>query len=412
MRGATEPPNDKPNKLWSVLDEMNKEAESFTAGEDYLLDRQLIGYDCIASIAHVKMLTHIDVLTKNEARKLIDELQNIRKQAAGGNFTITPEQEDAHTAIEQHLTRKLGDLGKKIHMGRSRNDQILTALRLYYKAQLNTVEVHMENLVSAINAFDKKYGRIRFPGYTHTRKAMPSSFRIWAGMFRDSLFDDKRFLKSVYGIIDQSPLGTGAGYGVPVKLDRKYSAKLLGFSKVQKNPMYAQHSRGKFESMLLHLLSQIMFDLNRCASDIIFFSMPELGYLRLPAGITTGSSIMPQKKNPDVLELVRAKYHTVAALELQVRNTTANLISGYHRDVQETKGPVLKSFAVTISCLNIMSIVFNKLSVQPETCAAAMTDELFAVEEVYALVARGIPFRDAYRRVAQRYHGKGKNDLP
>lgn len=412
MLGATEPPNDKPNKLWSVLDEMNKEAESFTAGEDYLLDRQLIGYDCIASIAHVKMLTHIDVLTKNEARKLIDELQNIRKQAAGGNFTITPEQEDAHTAIEQHLTRKLGDLGKKIHMGRSRNDQILTALRLYYKAQLNTVEVHMENLVSAINAFDKKYGRIRFPGYTHTRKAMPSSFRIWAGMFRDSLFDDKRFLKSVYGIIDQSPLGTGAGYGVPVKLDRKYSAKLLGFSKVQKNPMYAQHSRGKFESMLLHLLSQIMFDLNRCASDIIFFSMPELGYLRLPAGITTGSSIMPQKKNPDVLELVRAKYHTVAALELQVRNTTANLISGYHRDVQETKGPVLKSFAVTISCLNIMSIVFNKLSVQPETCAAAMTDELFAVEEVYALVARGIPFRDAYRRVAQRYHGKGKNDLP
>ena len=387
---------------------MNKEVESFTAGEDYLLDRQLIGYDCIASIAHVKMLTHIDVLTKSEARKLIDELQIIRKQAAAGTFSITPEQEDAHTAIEQHLTRTLGDLGKKIHTGRSRNDQILTALRLYYKAQLNTVEAHMDTLVSAINAFDKNYGRIRFPGYTHTRKAMPSSFRMWAGMFRDSLSDDKRFLKSVYGIIDQSPLGTGAGYGVPVKLDRKYSAKLLGFSKVQKNPMYAQHSRGKFESMALHLLSQIMFDLNRCASDIIFFSMPELGYLRLPAGITTGSSIMPQKKNPDVLELVRAKYHTVAAMELQVRNTTANLISGYHRDVQETKGPVLKSFGVTISCLNIMSIVFNKLSVQPEVCAAAMTGELFAVEEVYALVARGIPFRDAYRRVAQRYHGKAK----
>ena len=408
MHGATEPSNDKRDKLWSVLDEVNKEAESFTAGEDYLLDKHLLGYDCIASIAHVKMLAHIGLLKKHEARKLIGELQTIRKQAAGGNFTITPEQEDAHTAIEQHLTRTLGDLGKKIHTGRSRNDQILTALRLYYKAQLDSVEAQVEKLVRSINTFDKKYGRIRFPGYTHTRKAMPSSFRMWAGMFRDSLSDDKRFLKSVYGIVDQSPLGTGAGYGVPVKLDRKYSAKLLGFSKVQKNPMYAQHSRGKFESMLLHLLSQIMFDLNRCASDIIFFSMPELGYLRLPAGMTTGSSIMPQKKNPDVLELVRAKYHTVAAMELQVRNTTANLISGYHRDVQETKGPVLKSFAVTISCLNILSIVFNKLSVQPEVCAAAMTDELFAVEEVYVLVARGIPFRDAYRRVAQRYHGKKK----
>jgi argininosuccinate lyase len=406
MRGATEPSSEKRDKLWSVFDEMNKAAESFTAGDDYLIDRQLIEYDCIASIAHVKMLSHIGVLKKAEAGKLIDELQTIRKQTAGGTFSITPEQEDSHTAIEQHLTHKLGDLGKKIHTGRSRNDQILTALRLYYKAQLNNVEAHIEELVNAIDTFDKKYGRIRFPGYTHTRKAMPSSFSMWAGMFRDSLSDDKRFLKSVYGIIDQSPLGTGAGYGVPLKLDRKYSAKLLGFSKIQKNPMYAQHSRGKFESMLLHLLSQILFDMNRIASDIIFFSLPELGYLRLPTEITTGSSIMPQKKNPDVLELIRAKYHMVAAMELQVRSTTANLISGYHRDIQETKGPVLRSFAATISCLNIMSIVFNKLSVQSESCAAAMTDELFAVEEVYVLVARGMPFRDAYRRVAKKYQSK------
>ncbi len=222
-------------------------------------------------------------------------------------------------------------------------------------------------------------------------------------MFQDSLSDNQSFLKSVRRIIDQSPLGTGAGYGVPLKLDRKYSAKILGFSKVQKNPMYVQHSRGKFEAMLLHLLSQIMYDLNRCASDIIFFSIPELGYLELPAQITTGSSIMPHKKNPDVLELVRAKYHTVAALELQVRNTTANLISGYHRDVQETKEPVIRSFTIVASSLFIMSIVFDKVTAQPDVCAAAMTDELFAVEEVYSLVTQGVPFRDAYRRVARKF---------
>ncbi len=404
MPGETERPSNTNDKLWSGGDALNKEVELFTAGDDYLTDGYLIEYDCIASIAHAKMLAHTGVLTKQECKRLVDELQTIRKRAAKGTFTITPEQEDGHTAIEQHLTRTLGDLGKKIHTGRSRNDQVLTALRLYYKTQLHRIESHIEELINSIRQFKKKFGGITFPGYTHTRKAMPSSFRIWAGMYMDALSDNKQLLKSVRRIIDQSPLGTGAGYGVPLNIDRSYSAKMLGFSKVQKNPMYAQHSRGKFESMLLHLLSQVMYDLNRCAADIIFFSLPELGYLELSAKITTGSSIMPHKKNPDVLELVRAKYHTVAALELQVRNTTANLISGYHRDIQETKGPVLKCFTITGASLKIMKPVFENLTVLPDACSAAMTDELFAVEEVYSLVARGVPFREAYRRVAQKYN--------
>jgi argininosuccinate lyase len=403
MRGGTTRSGKSGQKLWSESTQINHDIEIFTAGDDYILDRYLIHYDCIASIAHAKMLARIGILTAAESKKLIKELKTIRVQAADGSFLITPEQEDVHTAIEQRLIERLGDLGKKIHTGRSRNDQVLTALRLYYIDMLDLVENRINELQASIKKFGKKYGRVVYPGYTHTRKAMPSSFGMWSGMLYDSLADDKRLLKTVTRILDQSPLGTGAGYGVPLAVDRKHTAELMGFSKIQNNPMYAQHSRGKFEGMLLHLLSHIMYDLNRTASDIIFFNIPELGYLQLPDDFTTGSSIMPQKKNPDVLELIRARYHTVAASEMQVRSVAVNLISGYHRDLQEMKEPVMKSFAITSASTYIMSIVFQKMTVDRDACAAALTDELYATDEVYSLVKEGMPFRDAYRNVAQKY---------
>lgn len=403
MPGVTTRSGKGGRKLWSTTAKPDRDIEIFTAGDDYILDAYLISYDCTASIAHAKMLARIGILTRAETKKLIQELETIRNRAEAGSFTITPEQEDVHTAIEQHLTKKLGDLGKKIHTGRSRNDQILTALRLFYKDQLHLVESRIDMLLSSIKTFGKKYGRVVYPGYTHTRKAMPSSFGLWSAMLNDAMDDNKRLLKTVYRILDQSPLGTGAGYGVPLKLDRKYTAELLGFAKVQHNPMYAQHSRGKFESTLLHLLSQIMYDLNRCASDLIFFSMPEHGFVHLPDNLTTGSSIMPQKKNPDVLELVRARYHTIIACEMQVRSLSANLISGYHRDLQEMKEPVMKSCAITTASLYIMNMVFQKMTVHRDACIAAMTDELYATEEVYSLVKEGMPFRDAYREISRKY---------
>jgi argininosuccinate lyase len=403
MPGGTRQTDNPSDTLWSLNRSGSHDIEIFTSGDDHILDRYLIEYDCIASIAHVRMLNRIGVLKKNESKKLIRELNIIRKLGREGKFAVTPEQEDVHTAIEQHLTRKLGDLGKQIHTGRSRNDQILTALRLYYKDHLGQLGVRLRELRASMMKFKKSYGRITFPGYTHTRKAMPSTFGMWSGAYYDSLSDDLVLLKTVMRIIDQSPLGTGAGYGIPMKLDRGYTARLLGFSRIQKNPVYVQHSRGKFEMLLLHLLSHIMYDLNRCAADIIFYSIPELGYLQLPEFFTTGSSIMPQKQNPDVLELIRARYHTVAAGQFQVGTTAANLISGYHRDIQETKEPVMKSIAITKASVYMMSRVFQYLSVDRNACTAALTDELFATERVYTLVAQGVPFRDAYRRIAARY---------
>jgi argininosuccinate lyase len=390
-------------KLWSRGGAQHPEVEAFTAGDDHLLDLALIPYDCAASAAHAEMLARIGVLSKREADRLVRELNTVRRLHRRGVFTIDPSQEDAHTAIEQHLVSKLGALGKKIHTGRSRNDQVLAALRLYYKDELDRITALAAKFIRSLEGFRKKYGGIAFPGYTHTRKAMPASMRLWAGSFRDAMKDNLSLAASVMKLIDQSPLGTGAGFGVPLKLDRAFAAKRAGFSRVQRNAMYVQHSRGKFEGALLHLLLQILYDLNRCASDVIFYSIPEIGYMSLPDTLTTGSSIMPQKKNPDVLEVVRARYHTVLGYAYTVQSLPANLLSGYNRDIQLTKEPVMKSISIVRQCLSVMSLVIGKTVVHPDACESAMTGELYATEAVYALVAEGVPFRDAYRRIAETY---------
>lgn len=390
-------------KLWQKGYDLNKEIESFTTGIDYLLDMQLIEFDCIASQAHARMLGKTGILKENEVSEIVSQLNALIELVKAGEFTILPEQEDCHTAIEAYLTEKLGEPGKKIHTGRSRNDQVLTALRLYTKTQLENTLLSTQKTISAIENFVIRVGEEPTPGFTHTRKAMPSSTKMWAESFRDALEDDLSLLRCAINLVDQSPLGTGAGYGIPLPMDREFTANELGFAKVQKNPIYAQHSRSKFDLFAVHVLVQVMFDLNRLATDLIFFTLPEFDLFKLPEEFLTGSSIMPQKKNPDVLELMRAKFHELSGYEAAIRSCTANLISGYNRDVQMTKEPLMKAFNSSLHTLAIAELLFNNLSINKEKCSAAMTEELFATEQAYKLVQEGMPFRDAYRQISQNF---------
>ncbi len=388
-------------KLWDKGYDLDQEIEAFTVGNDPDIDQELVYYDCVASKAHADMLKKADLLTADEADQLQAELDQIIKLHAQGEFKITRSQEDCHTAIEDHLTEKLGDVGKKIHTARSRNDQVLTALRLYYKAKLDELNTYRTELIDTVQQFVAKYGSVDYPGYTHMQKAMPSSFKLWGSAIIDSMKDNGKMLASVLELVDQSPAGTGAGYGVPLDIDRELISRELGFSRVQENPIYTQYSRGKFETFMLAVLSQISGDLNKLANDLILFNMPEFGFVNLPDQFCTGSSIMPQKKNPDVLELLRAKHHVVTSCGFQISTMISNLISGYNRDLQLTKEPVFKAMNTTLDSLKIAILLFQKLEVNKEKCKQAMAPELFATEQAYNLVKAGVPFRDAYRQVAQ-----------
>ena len=388
------------SKLWDRGVDLDKAVEAFTVGKDPELDNVLIPYDCKASIAHARMLGEMGYLENNEVGKLVMELENIITLHREDNFTIKVSQEDCHTAIEEYLVEQLGDVGKKIHTARSRNDQVLTALRLYYKEVLQEIIDLGEGWIKVLGKFGEENYDVSFPGYTHMQKAMPSSMAMWAGAYVDGMKDDLSMLKSVAKLIDQSPLGSAAGYGVPIKIDKEMTAKEMGFDRVQNNPIYCQLSRGKFELSILHGLGQIMLTINRLASDLILYSMTEFGYISLPEEFCTGSSIMPQKKNPDVLELLRGSYHIISGYETQVKGLTANLISGYNRDIQLSKEPIMQGINLGIDCFKISAAVIEALKVNKDICDAAMTDELFETEKAYKLVEKGIPFREAYRQVA------------
>ncbi len=389
-------------KLWNKY-KLNGEIENFTVGEDYILDQKLVEYDCIGSVAHAKMLAKIGILNQQELKKIIKELNNIIELHKKGKFKILKEEEDCHTAIENHLTKKLGVLGKKIHTGRSRNDQVLTALRLYYKDELKKCRNLVDDFIKEAGKFVVKYGKINLPGYTHARKAMPSSIATWGNSFIESMGDNLKLIDWTFELINQSPLGTGAGYGLPIKVDREYTAKLLGFKNIQKNPIYVQNSRGKFESTILHALSQIMFDLNKMASDLLLFSIPEIGYFEIPEEFCTGSSIMPHKRNPDALELLRAKYYIVVSYEFQIKNIIGNLLSGYNRDLQLTKEPIMKGIETTEESLSIANLLIKNLRVNENKCNQGLTEEVYATEKVYDLVKKKIPFRDAYKKISEKY---------
>lgn len=334
---------------------------------------------------------------------LVAELENIIALWERGEFTISREQEDMHTAIENRLTERLGDLGRKIHTGRSRNDQVLAALRLYYKDNLYECINLLKRLTASAERFSSKYGKIALPGYTHTRKAMPSSVGMWTVAFIDAFKDDLILLDAAMVLIDQSPLGTAAGYGSPIRLDRAFTAKELGFARVQENPIYAQMSRGKFEATILHALGQVMLDLNKLASDLIVFSMPEFGYYELPAGLTTGSSMMPNKRNPDILERMRANYHVMVAYEMQVKGIAGNLMTGYNGDIQLTKEPMLRGFALAEKSLRMGSLLFGSLKADRKRCAKGLTEDVYATQRAYDLVRKGVPFRKAYKEIGKEY---------
>jgi len=386
-------------RLWDKGSAIDAEIERFTVGEDHLLDRALVRADCLGSMAHATMLAAIGVLTEAERDGLIAGLRAVLADFEAGTFAIRPEQEDVHTAVEERLTERLGDLGKKLHTGRSRNDQVLLDLRLWGKGQLHGLAGRAIALVRALAAFAEAHAFVPMPGRTHTQIAMPSSLGLWAGAWAEALLDDLELVKAAHTLTDQSPLGSGAAYGSALALDRAMVARLLGFAKVQNNVLYCANSRGKAELATLAACTAVMTDLSRLASDLIWTSTPEFGYFRIPKDLCTGSSMMPQKRNPCGLELVRAKAAAVAGCEMQVAGVLRALPSGYNRDVQETKGPFMRGVEATAGSLSVMRLSVEKLEVVEANLRRGFIPEIFATDRALELVAEGTPFRDAYRHV-------------
>lgn len=387
-------------KLWEKGYKLDQLVEAFMTGDDPSLDHALISYDCLGSMAHAKMLEKIGILTSEESAQLVQALTEIIHFAEEGKFIIQQEDEDVHTAVENALIQKLGTLGKKLHTARSRNDQVLLDLRLYSRDWILTVIDAILNACSVLCRFAEQHHAVPIPGRTHFQRAMPSSLGLWAGAFAESLLDNLELFKTAYWLIDQCPLGSAASYGVSLAIDRQLSSELLGFRVVQNNVLYANNSRGKFESIILSALVQVMNDLSKVCTDIIVFSAPEFGYINLPEKFCPGSSLMPQKRNPCPLELIRAKSATVQGMLIQILEIIRGLPSGYNRDFQETKRPLMQGFEVTLISLKVFVQVFSEISVDKDKCLEAFTSELFATDKVLELVKQGYAFRDAYKEVS------------
>lgn len=392
-------------KLWQKDEyKLDPTIESFETKDDLLMDQKLLKYDVQGSLAHAKMLTKIGILSKEERDKLQKAFKEILELEKEGSFNLETGDEDMHTKIETYITKKYGTVGEKIHTGRSRNDQVLTAVRLYSKDQLLTIKNEVENLIKSFKKFSESYGAIPMPGYTHMQKAMPSSLVIWSGSFIESLEDDLKVLEAAMKLNDQSPLGSGAGYGVPISLDKQYSAKVLGFSKTQNNPLYCQNSRGKIEAVVIASLISILQTINKFASDVLLFTTSEFNFFEVANEVTTGSSIMPQKKNVDVAELLRSKVHLVLGYYTQIVSLSSNLISGYNRDPQDTKKSLIESLEITLNSLKVVQILLKNLTPNKEVLEKAMTPEMFATEKAFELVKKGMPFRKAYQKIGKEFH--------
>jgi len=397
-------------KLWQKDYDLDAEVEAFTVGSDYLLDRELVAADCLGSMAQARMLAKIGVLSAEEAAALVGELKQVVRLAARGEFEIGLADEDVHTAVENHLTRALGEAGKKIHTARSRNDQVIVDLRLVGKERLLEMGEEVTSFAGTLAGFAGKHRLVPMVGRTHMQRAMPSTVGVWAGAYLESMLDDLELLWAAYAINDQCPLGSAASYGVPLAIDRQYVSDLLGFARVQNNVLYANNSRGKTESVILSALAQVAVDLSRLAQDLMLFSMPEFGYFRLPQELCSGSSIMPQKRNPCACELVRAKAADVTTCLVRILEVLRGLPSGYNRDLQETKEPFLRGLAVTRSCVRICDLTMRRLEVVPEALRAAFTPEVYATDRALELAAQGMPFRDAYREVGRHLEQLEKLD--
>jgi argininosuccinate lyase len=388
-------------KLWQKSYQLHEQVERYEAAQNSVLDERLIRHDVWGSLAHIAMLHKIGFLSEAEHRELKYSLCHVLDMEATREFTIAPTDEDVHTAIENYLSSVAGSAGKKIHLARSRNDQVLVDMRLYAKEQLHAVAHKLIDLVTALLAIAGKHKDVPMPGYTHMQRAMLSSVGLWASSFVEALLDDEQLLSTTYTLNNQSPLGSAAGYGVPIPIDREYSAKLMGFERVQRNVIYVQNSRGKIEAAIVQSLAQIMLDLSKLAQDILLFTTVEYGYLSVPQELCTGSSIMPQKRNLGVMELVRARAQTMLALQQQILGIVTGLPSGYNMDYQETKRPFMEALDLAQDSLDICALVVGSLEVNTERLLSACTFELFAADRAYELTSTAnLPFRDAYRIVA------------
>lgn len=387
-------------KLWQKGYTVNPQIERFEAAQNSILDSRLIRHDVWGSLAHIAMLQHIGILTPDEHQTLHNALCDILELEQRGEFLIRPADEDVHTSIENFLATEAGAAGKKIHTARSRNDQVLVDLRLYGKEQLHSIGLKLITLINTLLHFASAHQDIPMPGYTHMQRAMLSSVGLWASAFAESLLDDEQLLSAAYLLNDQSPLGSAAGYGVPLPIDRQLTSDLLGFSKVQHNVIYVQNSRGKIEAAIVQTLAQIMLDLSKFAQDVLLFSTVEYAFFQLPQELCTGSSIMPQKRNLGVMELVRARTQTMLALQQQILGIVSGLPSGYNMDYQETKRPFMEALDLVQESLDVCTLVAANISVNTEQLIAACTFELFATDRAYELAqANNLPFRDAYRIV-------------
>ncbi len=386
-------------KLWAKGYELNKLVEEFTVGNDYVLDARLVPSDVLGSLAHARMLESCGLLEEMQLKSLRGGLLTILSEYEKGEFLIRREDEDGHTAIENRLVELCGEDGKRIHLGRSRNDQVLTVMRLWMRQYLFEAVKTAGALAGALLELADRHKGTPMPGRTHMQPAMPSSVGLWAGGFAELILDDLRGLSSLYDFLDQCPLGSGAGYGTPLPVDRELTAQLLGFSRIQNNAAYGGLSRGKFESRLLDALDQLALSMSKLAADLILFSLPEFGWFTLPPELCTGSSIMPQKRNPDALELMRSRAASVNAASMEVKGIIRSLPSGYNRDYQDTKGPLLRASDTVLAMLKVAELSVRELKVNVSVLEKAFDAGVFATDAAIGLVAGGMTFRDAYREV-------------
>ncbi len=386
-------------KLWDKGIKVNEKIENFTVGKDREMDLYLAPFDVLGTMAHITMLESVDLLKKEELEQLLTELRNIYKETLSGNFTIEEGIEDVHSQVEMMLTQRLGDIGKKVHSGRSRNDQVLLDLKLFIRSKIEEVVRGVEAFFNALQAQSEKYKDYLIPGYTHLQVAMPSSFGLWFGAYAESLTDDMYMLNAAWKISNQNPLGAAAGYGSSFPLNRQLTTDLLGFDNMNYNVVYAQMGRGKTERNVATALSSVAQTVGKFAMDACLYMSQNFGFLTLPGELTTGSSIMPHKKNPDVFELIRAKCNQIQALPGTIALITGNLPSGYFRDLQLIKENFIPAFDDLISCLDLATFAVNNITIKEDILNNEIYKYAFSVEEVNKLVLQGVPFRDAYKQI-------------
>lgn len=386
-------------KLWQKETNSQPAVHAFTAGKDRLMDEYLAKHDVIGSLAHIQMLHRIGLLTEAEWRSLRDALRAIHAEIIAGNFQLSEEMEDVHSQVEWLLTQKLGDQGKKIHAARSRNDQVLLDIRLFLRAEMEETVNDIDSLFQLLQNKSEAHQKDLLPGYTHLQLAMPSSFGLWFGAYAESLADDLITLEAAYRVVNKNPLGSAAGYGSSFPIDRTYTTELLGFDSLNYNVVYAQMGRGRTERIVAQSLSNIAETLARLSMDVCLYLNPQFGFLSFPDELTTGSSIMPHKKNPDVFELIRARCNRIKSLPNEIQLITTNLPSGYHRDLQLLKENLFPAFHELRDCVQMTAFMLSQAVVKTNLLADPKFDHLFSVEAVNQLVQSGIPFRDAYKQV-------------